>query len=49
MLANDRQLMGRWINGRYTNALAGTIVALVAICGAAYGIDSFLLQIHAIG
>jgi Mn2+/Fe2+ NRAMP family transporter len=48
MLANDRQLMGRWINGRATNALAGAIVVVVAVCGAAYGIDSFLLQIHVI-
>jgi Mn2+/Fe2+ NRAMP family transporter len=48
MLANDRQLMGRWINGRLTNAVAGVIVAIVAVCGAAYGIDSFLLQIHVI-
>jgi Mn2+/Fe2+ NRAMP family transporter len=46
MLANDRQLMGRWANGLRTNLLAGTIVAVVAVCGAAYGIDSFLLQIH---
>jgi Mn2+/Fe2+ NRAMP family transporter len=46
MLANDRQLMGRWVNSFKSNLLAGTIVALVAICGAAYGIDSFLLQIH---
>jgi Mn2+/Fe2+ NRAMP family transporter len=48
MLANDRQLMGRWINGRVTNALAVAIVAVVTVCGAAYGIDSFLLQIHVI-
>jgi Mn2+/Fe2+ NRAMP family transporter len=46
MLANDRRLMGRWANGLRTNLLAGTIVAVVAVCGAAYGIDSFLLQIH---
>jgi Mn2+/Fe2+ NRAMP family transporter len=46
MLANDRRLMGRWANGLKTNLLAGTIVAVVAVCGAAYGIDSFLLQIH---
>jgi Mn2+/Fe2+ NRAMP family transporter len=46
MLANDRGLMGRWANGLRTNLLAGTIVAVVTVCGAAYGIDSFLLQIH---
>ena len=49
MLANDRQLMGHWVNGRTTNILAGVIVAVVSVCGAAYGIDSFLLQIHLIG
>jgi Mn2+/Fe2+ NRAMP family transporter len=46
MLANDRQLMGRWVNGVRSNVLALAIVALVSVCGAAYGIDSFLLQIH---
>ncbi|HWE59905.1 MAG TPA: divalent metal cation transporter [Solirubrobacteraceae bacterium] len=46
MLANDRQLMGRWANNLRTNVLAVAIVALVCVCGAAYGIDSFLLQIH---
>ena len=46
MLASDRRLMGRWVNGRRTNVLAAMIVGLVSACGAAYGIDSFLLQIH---
>jgi len=46
MLANDRQLMGRWVNGVGTNVLALAIVVLVSVCGAAYGIDSFLIQIH---
>ena len=46
MLANDRQLMGRWANSLRTNVLALVIVALVSVCGAAYGIDSFLIQIH---
>jgi Mn2+/Fe2+ NRAMP family transporter len=46
MLANDRQLMGHWANGLRRNLMAGTIVAVVAVCGAAYGIDSFLIQIH---
>ena len=49
LLASDRQLMGRWANGRLINIVAGVIVAFVSICGAAYGIDSFLLQIHVIG
>jgi Mn2+/Fe2+ NRAMP family transporter len=48
MLANDRQLMGRWANGRATNVVAAAIVAFVCVCGAAYGIDSFLLQVHLI-
>jgi Mn2+/Fe2+ NRAMP family transporter len=46
MLANDRQLMGRWANSLRTNVVALVIVGIVAVCGAAYGIDSFLIQIH---
>ena len=46
MFANDRRLMGRWVNGLRTNVLAVLIVAIVSVCGAAYGVDSFLLQIH---
>lgn len=46
MLASDRQLMGRWANGRAINAAAAVIIAFVSLCGAAYGIDSFLLQVH---
>lgn len=42
MLANDRQLMGPWANRPATNAIAIAVVAFVAACGAAYGIDSFL-------
>ena len=50
MLANDRELMGaRWVNSRLTNRLAVGIVAFIAICGAAYAVDSFLLATHAIG
>jgi Mn2+/Fe2+ NRAMP family transporter len=50
MLANDRELMGeRWVNSRLTNRVAVAIVAFIAICGAAYAIDSFLLATHAIG
>jgi Mn2+/Fe2+ NRAMP family transporter len=46
MLANDRHLMGRWVNRRSTNAVAVAVVAFVAVCGAAYGIDSFLRTVH---
>jgi Mn2+/Fe2+ NRAMP family transporter len=49
MLANDRELMGPWANRPLTNALAGIVVCVVAGCGAAYGIDSFLLATHVIG
>ena len=46
MLANDRGLMGKWVNRRSTNVIAIAIVAFVGICGAAYGIDSFLQTVH---
>jgi Mn2+/Fe2+ NRAMP family transporter len=49
MLANDRELMGPWANRRLTNGLAGAVVCAVAVCGAAYGIDSFLQVTHVIG
>ncbi len=49
MLASDRQLMGRWANKAWTNRIAVAIVAFVSLCGAAYGIDSFLLATHLIG
>ncbi len=49
MLANDRQLMGRFANGPFANLAVGVTVAVVAVCGAAYGIDSFLSQLHLIG
>jgi Mn2+/Fe2+ NRAMP family transporter len=48
MLASDRQLMGRWVNKPWTNRVAIAIVAFVSICGAAYGIDSFLRAAHLI-
>jgi Mn2+/Fe2+ NRAMP family transporter len=48
MLASDRQLMGRWVNKPSTNRVAIAIVAFVSICGAAYGIDSFLRATHLI-
>jgi hypothetical protein len=41
--------MGPWANRRSTNVLAVTVVALVAVCGAAYGIDSFLVSTHVLG
>jgi Mn2+/Fe2+ NRAMP family transporter len=46
MLANDRELMGRWANGAVTNRLGIGIVAFISICGAAYAVDSFLRAIH---
>ncbi|HXA54514.1 MAG TPA: divalent metal cation transporter [Solirubrobacteraceae bacterium] len=49
MLANDRGLMGSWVNKRSTNAIGITVIAFVGLCGAAYGIDSFLQTIHLIG
>lgn len=48
MLANDRHLMGRWANKRSTNVIGGTVIAFVGLCGATYGIDSFLQAIHVI-
>jgi Mn2+/Fe2+ NRAMP family transporter len=48
MLANDRELMGKWANRRSTNVVAISIAAFIAICGAAYGIDSFLQATHLI-
>ena len=48
MLANDRGLMGAWVNKHSTNVIGIAIIAFVGICGAAYGIDSFLTTIHVI-
>jgi Mn2+/Fe2+ NRAMP family transporter len=48
MLANDRGLMGSWVNKRSTNIVGITIIAFITICAAAYGIDAFLTAIHAI-
>jgi Mn2+/Fe2+ NRAMP family transporter len=48
-LANDREMMGRWVNRRSTNVVGVAVVAFVAVCGAAYGIDSFLQTVHLIG
>jgi Mn2+/Fe2+ NRAMP family transporter len=49
MLANDHALMGKWANKRSTNAIGISVIAFVGLCGAAYGIDSFLWTIHLIG
>jgi Mn2+/Fe2+ NRAMP family transporter len=49
MLANDRGLMGEWANKRSTNVIGIAVIAFVGLCGAAYGIDSFLLSTHLIG
>ncbi len=49
MLANDRGLMGRWANRRSTNVIGIAVIAFVGLCGAAYGIDSFLQTTHLIG
>jgi Mn2+/Fe2+ NRAMP family transporter len=46
MLANDRELMGRWTNSALNNWIAIAIVAFISVCGAAYGIDSFLQTVH---
>jgi Mn2+/Fe2+ NRAMP family transporter len=49
MLANDKGLMGPWVNKRSTNAIGITVISFVGLCGAAYGIDSFLVTTHLIG
>jgi Mn2+/Fe2+ NRAMP family transporter len=46
MLANDRELMGRWANSALNNWIAVAIVVFISVCGAAYGIDSFLQTVH---
>jgi Mn2+/Fe2+ NRAMP family transporter len=46
MLANDKGLMGPWANRRSTNVIGIIVIAFVGLCGAAYGIDSFLQTIH---
>ena len=48
MLANDRELMGRFANTSRSNALALAVIVLVGVCGAAYGIDSFLSSVGAV-
>jgi len=49
MLANDKGLMGTWANKRSTNAIGIAVIAFVGVCGAAYGIVSFLQSVHLIG
>ena len=49
MLANDRQLMGPWANRRRVNVVAISVMVFVGVCGATYGIDSFMQTIHLIG
>ncbi len=49
MLANDRGLMGPWVNRRSTNVIGIAVIAFVGMCGAAYGIDSFLQAVHVVG
>lgn len=46
MLANDSQLMGSWVNTRSQNVVGASIIAVVCLCAAAYGIGSFLGVIH---
>jgi Mn2+/Fe2+ NRAMP family transporter len=45
ILANDREVMGRHVNGRLTNALGIAIGALVTVAGAAYAVVSFLASL----
>jgi len=49
MLANDRQLMERFVNRPRSNALGIAVVTFVSLAGAAYAIDSFLQTIKVIG
>jgi Mn2+/Fe2+ NRAMP family transporter len=49
MLANDKGLMGAWVNKRSTNVIGIAVITFVGFCGAAYGVDSFLQTVHLIG
>lgn len=49
MLANDGELMGRWANSRRTNIAAVAMVVVIAVSGAAYGLDSFLQATGLVG
>jgi len=46
MLANDRELLGRWVNKRSTNIIGTAVIGFIAVCGAAYGIASFLQAVN---
>ncbi len=46
MLANDRGLMGSRVNKRSTNIMGIAVIGFVAVCGAAYGIASFLQSVN---
>jgi Mn2+/Fe2+ NRAMP family transporter len=46
MLASDRRLMGSWANKPSTSKIAAAVVTFISVCGAAYGIDSFLQATH---
>jgi Mn2+/Fe2+ NRAMP family transporter len=48
MLANDKGLMGPWANRRSTNVVGIAVVSFVGLCGAAYGIESFLRAVHVV-
>ena len=48
MLANDRELMGRWANSVLNNQVAIAIVGFISLCGAAYAIDAFLQTVGVI-
>jgi Mn2+/Fe2+ NRAMP family transporter len=49
MLANDKELMGPWANGRAVNRMAIAVIAVVGACGLAYGIDAFLRTVNLVG
>jgi hypothetical protein len=40
--------MGAWVNKHSTNVIGIAIIAIVGLCGAAYGIDAFLTTVHVI-
>jgi Mn2+/Fe2+ NRAMP family transporter len=48
VLATDRELMGARANRVSLNVVAAAVVIVVAGCGAAYGVDSFLQAAHLI-
>jgi Mn2+/Fe2+ NRAMP family transporter len=47
-LANDRELIGEWVNKRSTNVVGILVIGFVGLAGAAYGIDSFLQTVDLI-